>query len=327
MTVQPDPQPDQSPIPDSSEAPRSSAGFYFEGVESPNGTIFPDILIDRVMPHLSGAEFKVLAYIVRRTFGFKKESDTISLDQICNGITRRDGSVLDEGTGLARKTAVAAIHGLESKGVIICQRRSSPERGNLPTSFALRFKGQLATSSLDTNLHQSGVKTYPDGEAPGDSPSNTATPGLGTEHHSQQTARQSTVRQRTVKQEFSPTPQQQRDHRANSTLPADLERIWNTALDYMNRHLARRSFEAWVLPARLVSLTAGEATVSLPTVFAKRWVERELGALFSEAFNAVTDTSVAVHFVSAQHPERTQEGVPKRTEEAPPSRERKRRYG
>jgi len=90
---------DTAPVTSPHAASEENAGnheaFFFEGVESPNGTIFPDVLIDRVMPHLSGAEFKVLAYVVRRTFGFKKESDSISLDQICNGITRRDGSVLD----------------------------------------------------------------------------------------------------------------------------------------------------------------------------------------------------------------------------------------
>lgn len=128
---------------DEEAAPQGGAvaPFIFGGIDSPNTTSFPDVLLDRVMAHVSGAEFKVLAYVVRRTFGFKKNSDTISLDQICHGITRRDGSTLDEGTGLTRKTAIAALKGLEEKGVITVQRRSSPTKGNLPSSYALRFRG------------------------------------------------------------------------------------------------------------------------------------------------------------------------------------------
>src|SRR5579863_9609467 len=98
---------------------RSHAGYYFDGLQSLDGTVFPDALLDRVMANLTGAEFKVLAYIVRRTFGFRKVSDTISLDQICSGIKCRDGRPLDEGTGLSKKTAIAALKGLEDKGVIV----------------------------------------------------------------------------------------------------------------------------------------------------------------------------------------------------------------
>jgi hypothetical protein len=47
------------------------------------------------MSHLSGGELKVLLYICRRTFGFRKDSDSISLTQISKGITTKAGRVLD----------------------------------------------------------------------------------------------------------------------------------------------------------------------------------------------------------------------------------------
>lgn len=53
----------------------------------------PDGLFDILLPRLSGAELKVLLYIVRRTFGWKKNSDRISLSQFENGITRKTGEV------------------------------------------------------------------------------------------------------------------------------------------------------------------------------------------------------------------------------------------
>jgi hypothetical protein len=63
---------------------RRAHDYRFDGLDTLDGTLFPDALLDHVMANLTGAEFKVLAYIVRRTFAFKKQSDTISLDQICS---------------------------------------------------------------------------------------------------------------------------------------------------------------------------------------------------------------------------------------------------
>ncbi len=113
-------------------------GYWFEGLDGLNGTMFPDVLLDQVMANLTGAEFKVLAYIVRRTIPFKRGSDTISLEQICSGIRDREGGVIDAGTGLSKKTAIAALKGLQDKGVIIARKRTGKD--NLPTALSLRVK-------------------------------------------------------------------------------------------------------------------------------------------------------------------------------------------
>jgi Bacteriophage replication protein O len=86
----------------------------FKGFLSPRYTQVPDALFDELMSHLSGAELKVLLYIIRRTFGFKKDSDNISLRQICNGIKTREGEVLDKGTGLSLSTVQIALKGEHS---------------------------------------------------------------------------------------------------------------------------------------------------------------------------------------------------------------------
>lgn len=87
----------------------------------PNSTQIPDVLLDMWMAELSGSEFKVLLYIARRTYGFGKEWDTISLNQISNGIKKRDGTVLDYGTGVSRASVIRALNTLESKSIIIRQ--------------------------------------------------------------------------------------------------------------------------------------------------------------------------------------------------------------
>src|SRR6266516_5042669 len=93
--------------------------IQFKGFVSPRYTQVPDELFDDLMSHLSGAELKVLLYIIRRTFGFKKDSDNISLNQMLHGITTKEGEVLDRGTGLSKKTLLETIKSLVEKNLII----------------------------------------------------------------------------------------------------------------------------------------------------------------------------------------------------------------
>src|SRR5437773_1424406 len=85
----------------------------------PNSTQVPDVILDHWMAELSGAEFKVLLYVARRTYGFGKDADNISISQLATGIRRRDGSVLDRGTGLSRTGVKEACNGLIVKGLLI----------------------------------------------------------------------------------------------------------------------------------------------------------------------------------------------------------------
>jgi len=116
-----------------------SHDFYYSGFKSPNTTQVPDELFDVLLPELSDAELRVLLYIIRRTFGFKKEADNISLRQMVEGITTRDGRILDRGVGVSKATVSRALQGLQAKGIIVAQRNRSAERGNEPTTYAVRF--------------------------------------------------------------------------------------------------------------------------------------------------------------------------------------------
>jgi phage replication O-like protein O len=111
----------------------------FQGFRFPNTTPVPDELFDDLLADLSGAELKVLLYICRRTFGFKKESDTISISQMTDGIQKKDGERLDRGTGLSKDSVARAVKGLEEKGVILRTRRRSETKGDEPTTYQLNI--------------------------------------------------------------------------------------------------------------------------------------------------------------------------------------------
>jgi replication protein O len=132
---------------------------HFKGYSKPNYTPVPDELFDEQLPDLSGAELKVLLYIIRRTFGFKKESDNISLNQLLHGITTKEDVVLDRGTGLSKKTLLDTIRNLIEKNLIISKRRRSKEKGDEPTTYRLNIIGETAEN---TNTPR-GVKNTPGG--------------------------------------------------------------------------------------------------------------------------------------------------------------------
>ncbi len=84
--------------------------WTFGGVETLNGTQIPDAYFDEVMAPLGPSAFTVLMYVARRTFGFKRHSDQISLDQICHGIVAgevrdADGTVIKPARRLDHGTA------------------------------------------------------------------------------------------------------------------------------------------------------------------------------------------------------------------------------
>lgn len=111
----------------------------FQGFPYPNTTQVPDMLFDHIMQDLDEKELKVLLYIIRRTFGFKKQADNISLNQLVNGITTRDGRILDRGTGLSKATVARALQSLKQKNIINATQNSDPKKGNLPTTYSLKM--------------------------------------------------------------------------------------------------------------------------------------------------------------------------------------------
>ncbi len=137
--------------------------WTFGGVDTLNGTQIPDAYFDEVMAPLGPSAFTVLMYVSRRTFGFKRHSDQISLDQICHGIVTSevrdaDGTViksarhLDHGTGLAKSTVVRALDRLIAAGLIRKRHNADPHRGQLANTYGIVFKDAAAVTPASPSL-------------------------------------------------------------------------------------------------------------------------------------------------------------------------------
>ena len=112
----------------------------YRGFSKPNTTPTPDDLFDTFLSVLTHAELKVLLYITRRTFGFKKTNDRISLRQIAGGIVAKDGKRLDSGAGVNRRTAMRVVKRLESMGLITVKRVRTEDGYNRVNVYSLRFR-------------------------------------------------------------------------------------------------------------------------------------------------------------------------------------------
>ena len=137
---------------------QTPVGYKFSGFLTPNYTQIPDQVFDELLPILSGNEIKILMYICRRTFGFKRDTDNISLSQMVSGITTKAGIQLDGGTGLSKASVARTLKDLEEKDIIVRVRRSDPLRGDLPTTYQLNVidprkllsRGEEGSNNSDT---------------------------------------------------------------------------------------------------------------------------------------------------------------------------------
>ena len=110
----------------------------FQGIPDPHFTQIPDVMLDVYMSALSHAELRVLLYIARHTYGFKKKSDHISLRQMVDGIQKRDGTWQDHGTGLSRRSVREAVKSLEEKGLIQVDRVKTADGDSAVNVYTMR---------------------------------------------------------------------------------------------------------------------------------------------------------------------------------------------
>lgn len=111
-------------------------------LEVPNHTQISNIIIDHYMPLLKGSEFKVVVAIARKTIGWHKNKEKVSL------------SVLEKMTGLSRQGVATAVKRLEEDKVIDVYRDG-------PINiYEINYSGSQI-SGLVKKVDQTSQKTLP----------------------------------------------------------------------------------------------------------------------------------------------------------------------
>ena len=106
-------------------------------MQVPNHTQIPNAIIDEHMSILSHAQFKVLIAICRKTIGWHKQSDYISVSQIVDI------------SGVSNKTVIKSIRELESMGFIIT-KKSQRSITHITINYDVTSVVSTPTSELST---------------------------------------------------------------------------------------------------------------------------------------------------------------------------------
>lgn len=208
------------------KARENTAAFVYEGFNTPNGTFVPDDVFDLIAPRLTEAELRVLLYIVRRTFGFAKNADAISLRQLTDGITARDGRILDHGTGMSRKGVIGGIKGLQQKGIIHVHKQVDPRGDSEINVYSLRFREGVVTESN----YPGNPKSLP----------------LVTKGNPQESALQEPVKQQPPSPDFNPAGEPVVASDAQKTPSESDERLYEALKDLgIHHHTASKLLRAY----------------------------------------------------------------------------------
>lgn len=133
----------------------------------PNTCQVPNVIFDYVMPKVSHAEFKVIMAVVRKTYGWNKKEDWISLRQLMKM------------TGVSNRMVITAVRSLEW---LISARKNSlghveyslnidqngklivPLSGELSSpgyEMVAYLSGELSSPGAVNSVHQSGELSSP----------------------------------------------------------------------------------------------------------------------------------------------------------------------
>lgn len=160
------------------------------GFSSPNHTETPNDLFDVYMLDMGECELKVTLAIIRKTLGFHKKSDPISLSQLqqLTGLSRQGAS---DGVNAAIKRGLVEIVGTGKRGVIIyglvinsdqsTEETTSSQQNRPVTSQKSRHTKEKETK--ETSQKKEEKDSAPDGASPSEPPvsevvENPSIPGL-----------------------------------------------------------------------------------------------------------------------------------------------------
>ena len=269
-------------------------------------TPMPDEIYDVWAPQLGEAELKVLLYIVRRTLGFRKHADAISLTQFVRGLRTRDGRVLDHGCGVRNRTnLIRALRDLEAKGLISACRADTAAGDSDVTAYALRWERDVASGAA----FPGGVAPASGGLAPGPRWSLDDAQVVPDRHQGGPAATPTTNSIPTNRQQDR-LPMGAGVHYAhkdtdligaNARLAGD-ERgravvVWRTLQHEMRGETTPSNFDVWFAPTRGVRYDGRVLTVAVPTEGHRHWLSVRLRRRIAYALGRLGHGRAGLDFV------------------------------
>lgn len=129
-------------------------------IKMPNYTQIPNEILDKWMSQLSGSEFKIISAIARKTFGWKKRKDKISISQLAEITGLSNRSIIDALRVLNDKKLISMIgdeRHIKSFEIIIEEEKSGEKSS--PDETSCGEKSSPAGEKSSPDLAQSGEKS------------------------------------------------------------------------------------------------------------------------------------------------------------------------
>jgi hypothetical protein len=280
----------------------------FPGLYPPLYTQTPDVFFDWVAPFLPEIELRVLIYLIRRTLGFKKQGDQITIEQIANGIVTREGVRLDWGTQLGERSVQRALAGLEGKGLIERHRQIDPERGYRPSYIRLRLCDQMGGDWLSRGRsgHQGGVQSDAR-EVSGESPAPrlagrqggvaAITPSPQGQGVRRDTYKKQSLQYRDPQETVRTPPAQETEAATNGTVAPPL---WDRIKEELAAELAPSVYASRVAATTQIACAGGTLTIRCPDAATGRWLERSLGRKVAQIAALFVDEPPRMRFVAPE---------------------------
>ncbi len=279
----------------------------FPGLYPPLYTQTPDIFFDWVAPFLPEIELRVLLYLIRRTLGFKKQGDQITVEQIGGGIVTREGSRLDWGARLGERSVQRALAGLETKGLIERHRQLDPDRGWRPSYIRLRLCDQDGESwAIRGRAHSTpGVSSDTREVSTQTSPSRPnrhqgGVPAATPDHREPRVPPDTYKKQRlhyTEQQETAPRPPIQETGTGARPAP---DGLWDAIKRELAAVLAPAVYRARVASTTQISHDGSVLIVRCPTAAAAQWIERQLARMIREIVSGLAEDPPTVRFTAPE---------------------------
>ncbi len=268
-------------------------------LKRPTTTPLPDEIYDEWAPLLGEAELKVLLYIVRRTLGFGKRADAISLTQFLAGIITRDGHVLDHGCGIkSRPNVVRALKGLEDKGLIRASRAQTAAGDKDATVYALLWDTNGQSGMIEGSVERTPRWCRSDQEVVSDQNHGgvAATPTTNSVSTYRQQDRMPTrvgshdVRTREGSDRH---PVGQQD---TGQLSAAGDPLWQAVLSDLQEMMTAANYAAWLAATSAESWTGTVLTVRVPTPLHEQWLDTKLRSRVEQALRRLGHADIQVVF-------------------------------
>lgn len=111
------------------------------------------------------SEIKVIEYVLRHTWGFNEYGVTkrITTDEFQFGRLNKDGSRMDEGTGLTKKSIIAGLKSAVDHGYLVVELKGK-DRARMRKYYALKVEDRCYTPDVKKVNQDEGRKYTPDVE-------------------------------------------------------------------------------------------------------------------------------------------------------------------